>query len=272
MAWVLDHSESELASRLVLLAIANHCDADGRNAWPSQEKIAAEAHVSVRTVKRCVVALAEMGELTVGYREGAAVGRARTNYYELPLFAVALDEGTSTTRGHSGPPHEGTSGADEGTSGARRGDICADEGPLLAPQEPSSRTVHEPSLEPSLEPPSRADRLPATRSATFDDCWEHYPRKLARKQAEKAWQARVRAGIPPDDLLAATLHYAQARAGQDQSYTMHGATFYGPNDRWRDYLNGIPAEARPTNGRPSAAQARDARNREQIARMLEGAA
>ena len=28
MSWVLDHSESELASRIVLLAIANHCYAE----------------------------------------------------------------------------------------------------------------------------------------------------------------------------------------------------------------------------------------------------
>lgn len=244
MSWVLDHSESELAARLVLLAIANHCDSVGRNAWPSQEKIADEAHVSVRTVKRCVVALSEMGELTVGNRQGAAVGRARTNYYELPLFIASLDEGTSATEGQSVTPDEVPNDADEGTSDAGRGDISGDEGPTVAPQEPSLRTVQEPSVEPS----SRGHREP-----TFADCWNIYPRKLARKKAEKAWTARIRSGCAAQQLYDATVHYAKHRAGQDGSYTMHGSTFYGPDDRWLDFLD--PSTAVPPVGKPKESQA-----------------
>lgn len=138
MSWVFDHSESELAARLVLLSIANHCDAHGRNAFPSQELIAEEAHVSVRTVKRCIVALAEAGELTVENRKGAAVGRARTNYYELPEFIAHLE----ATKGQSVHERRGDTAApepaDEVPSDARRGDIRADEVPAVAPHEPSS--------------------------------------------------------------------------------------------------------------------------------------
>lgn len=259
MSWVLDHSESELASRLVLLAIANHCDSVGRNAWPSQEKIADEAHVSVRTVKRCVVTLSEMGELTVGNRQGAAVGRARTNYYELPLFIASLDEGTGTTEGQSVTPDEVPSDADEVPSATRRGDISGDEVPTVAPQEPSLRTVREPSVEPS-------SRL-AHRKPTFSDCWNIYPRKLARKKAEKAWQARIRSGVDAQQLYDATVHYAKHRAGQDGSYTMHGSTFYGPDDRWLDFLDPSSAQRPVSKPKETVGQAKGRRALEVLAAM-----
>lgn len=65
ISWVLDCSEAKYADRLVLLSIANHCDKFGREAWPKQETIAAEARVSKREVIRSVQSLQALGELTV---------------------------------------------------------------------------------------------------------------------------------------------------------------------------------------------------------------
>jgi hypothetical protein len=70
VAWVLEHSEAKLADRLVLIAIANHADARGWNAWPSIPLIAAEARVEERTVYRALTALETLGELTVNRRPG----------------------------------------------------------------------------------------------------------------------------------------------------------------------------------------------------------
>lgn len=83
MSWVLDYSESKLADRLVLLAIANHCDRYGRDSWPLHTTIAAEAHVSVREVVRAIQALTELGELSV--EKGA--GEIGKNRYTLSKFA-----------------------------------------------------------------------------------------------------------------------------------------------------------------------------------------
>jgi hypothetical protein len=80
IAWVLDHSKSKLADRLVLLAIANHCDRYGRDAWPLQTTIAAEAYVSTREVVRAIQKLDESGELRVENGKGE-IGR---NRYSLP--------------------------------------------------------------------------------------------------------------------------------------------------------------------------------------------
>lgn len=65
MAWVFEHSRSTLADRLVLLAITDHANHEGRDAWPSVDHLARKAHVSRATVYRCVAALVEAGELEV---------------------------------------------------------------------------------------------------------------------------------------------------------------------------------------------------------------
>ncbi len=90
--------------------------------------------------------------------------------------------------------------------------------------------------DPQADPPYFAEFLAA---------WEHYPRKAARKAAYKAYVARRGKngkGIPASDLLAATKAYAAkcAAEGTEQGYMMLGRTFFGPNERWLDYLPSQP--------------------------------
>lgn len=82
IAWVLENSVSEGYDRLVLLAIANHCDARGFNAYPAIDRIAIEARMHRRTVFRSIQSLCELGELEVVSRGG---GRSRANQYRLPM-------------------------------------------------------------------------------------------------------------------------------------------------------------------------------------------
>lgn len=82
MSWVFDHSESVLAERLVLLAIANHTSIDGSNAFPAYPLIASEAHCSEKTVQRAIRNLVKMGELQVDKPHG----RHTSKTYSLPKF------------------------------------------------------------------------------------------------------------------------------------------------------------------------------------------
>jgi hypothetical protein len=88
ICWVLEHSEAEGVSRLVLLAIANHASAVGTDSYPSIDQIAREARCSSRTVIRTLDTLVRLGEL--GYvRNGAPFGgkitaNRRPNLYWLP--------------------------------------------------------------------------------------------------------------------------------------------------------------------------------------------
>jgi hypothetical protein len=90
-----------------------------------------------------------------------------------------------------------------------------------------------------------APAMPAlTVEGDFGQCWQHYPRKWARKAALKAYTAQRRKGRSAADLLRATQNFAEAmrRDGREQEHILYGATFFGPSDRWEDYLTDLEPE------------------------------
>jgi len=84
MEWVLKHSRSKGASRLVALAIAYHIDKDGKPGFPSAETIAGYANIRRASVFPCLDVLHDLGELD--WIPGG--GYKRTNLYTLKLFAL----------------------------------------------------------------------------------------------------------------------------------------------------------------------------------------
>ena len=82
ISWVLRHSKSKGAARLVLLSIANHADGQGLASWPSLYTVRRESGVSLRQIKRSLSQLVEISELEIN-RGASPKG---TNVYILPLF------------------------------------------------------------------------------------------------------------------------------------------------------------------------------------------
>lgn len=79
----------------------------------------------------------------------------------------------------------------------------------------------------------------------FLEAWAVYPLRSGgnpRRMALRAWIARVKEGARLKDLHLATVNYRKycenAKAFGTQ-FVMHGATFYGPNERWKDFLNPV---------------------------------
>lgn len=79
MSWVFEHSQSTLADRLVLLAIADHANHDGLDAYPSIDHLARKAKVSRATVQRALTRLVELGELQIEHGSG----RGHTSRYRV---------------------------------------------------------------------------------------------------------------------------------------------------------------------------------------------
>lgn len=158
MTWVLDHSTATLASRLVLLSIANHCGADGTDAWPSQRTIAREAHVSVATVRRCTEDLIERGELFMEVHGGVQGRGGTTNYYEMPEFMASRQVRSNRACLH----------------GKARSSCPKCAHPDAEARSPVSA---EPSLEPSIEP-----RSPQTGGEGY----EPLPEDEIRRRLERA--------------------------------------------------------------------------------------
>jgi len=80
--WVFEHSKSERSARLVLLAIAAHCNDDGQ-CWPGLEALARYSGLSRTRVLQSVEELEKLGEITV---ERGGKGPGDTNHYYLKAF------------------------------------------------------------------------------------------------------------------------------------------------------------------------------------------
>jgi Helix-turn-helix domain len=98
MSWVFQHSRSHLASRLVLLAIADCADDQGEKAWPHIATIARKAHVSERQAQRAIKELCVIGELRVELEAGPR----RSNVYQLRMEGDNLSPSRVTNHTNKG--------------------------------------------------------------------------------------------------------------------------------------------------------------------------
>ena len=72
----------------------------------------------------------------------------------------------------------------------------------------------------------------------FDTFWKLYPRKVNKAGAVKKWNATLASGeTDADQLVAAAEGYSAKTTGKEEKYIMHPATFLGPDQRWKDFLN-----------------------------------
>lgn len=223
---------------LVLLAVADVVnDTYNHRFWMTVGELAKKARVSPNTARAAVQQFVEDGWLEV---VAESKGRTPNEYRFTPTLQSS--EGSANPPIRVNPPISEPEPSNPGES-TLQSDVPS---PLSIPREPKGN-------------PTRARRA-------FADTWEHYPRKLNRKGAEKAWTAQVRKGSDPDLMHIATVNYARIRFGQDPTTTMHGATFFGPNDRWADYVNPTPDAAVMPRPRESAQMSKARRALEAVAR------
>jgi hypothetical protein len=79
-----------------------------------------------------------------------------------------------------------------------------------------THTEPEPEPKPSSSSPAGSD---------FDRFYAAYPRKVGRKDAERKWTKAIKDGADPETVIAGAERYARQRAGQDQKFTKHPATW-----------------------------------------------
>lgn len=85
-SWVWDNATDVGGTDLlVLLAIADHTDENGANAWPSVATLARKTRLNERTVQRITRKLANGGHLLVD----STTGGRRSNRYRIPMTPPA---------------------------------------------------------------------------------------------------------------------------------------------------------------------------------------
>lgn len=208
-SWVWEHSESKGTARLVLLALADHAGSDGGDAYPSVTRLALRCGVSKRTVQEALKVLVSLGELVIDKQAGPH----GANRYQIAMTPADSAPVQNLRPAASAPD-------------PRRSRTT----PLQNPHAPPADPAPEPSLtviEPSGNRPSRA----STAQTEFDLWWEHYPLKVSKGAARKAFP-RARRKAPIDVLIAGAVAYAEDPS-RKPDFTKHPATWLN-DECWND--------------------------------------
>ncbi|EPB9485466.1 helix-turn-helix domain-containing protein [Citrobacter farmeri] len=92
-------------------------------------------------------------------------------------------------------------------------------------------------------------------SSDFDQAWQAYPKRAggnSKAAAFKAWKARLKDGVKPEDMLAGVKRYAayvRATGSTGTQYVKQAATFFGPD---RHFEEAWQTPSAPGGGRRSA--------------------
>ena len=103
---------------------------------------------------------------------------------------------------------------------------------------PESLLLNPESLipEPNHAPDEPAKRARADYPELFDEAWDHYPPRQGanKRNAFKAWSARVKAGVDPSVILQGVKRYADycKASGTEPRYIKQPNTFFGPDEHY----------------------------------------
>lgn len=150
LVWALNEAPVDDPVRLlVLVGLANHADADGRNAFPSDTTLAEYARCSTRTVLRHRQTMEAQGVIRRG-------DQSLVERYRADRRPVVWDIPGVPARGDRVSPR-GNSGV---TANGERGDKRGDRGVV--------QTVNEQTPEPSNEPSGETAEVEAPQLALVD--------------------------------------------------------------------------------------------------------
>ncbi|OMP89771.1 helix-turn-helix domain-containing protein [Raoultella terrigena] len=232
--------------KLVLLKLADNAS-DLGECWPSYQHIADQCEISKRSVMNHIEALCEGGLIKKELRTGPKGNSS--NVYQLNLRSAGDSPGGSANRSLPGAADSLGSAGDSpgGSAGAA---------PRISH---SFEPVKEPVNEPIKHTGASADASAPDRSAKqnyspeFETAWEAYPKRAggnSKAGAFKAWKARLKDGVKPDDMLAGVKRYAayaRATGSVGTQFVKQAATFFGPD---RHFEESWQAPSVPGGGRP----------------------
>ena len=208
-----DHASLLPSAALAALELIEYFNEDeGGTAWPSCKTIASGIGRSEATVIAIIHQFEQRGHLRV---EWGKQGRGHSNRYWMiikPQQAKVSDQRK--------PQQAKVSAATENLSPLQENLSPAKIKPQPAKETLSYRTTLEPSED--IYPPD------------FENFWNAYPRKKAKRAAERAYQKILSKKLATaDELIAGAERYAIECANEPPKYTLHASNWL--NDRrWTD--------------------------------------
>ena len=207
-AVVFDHRLSATAVQ-VLAAISTYADRNGR-CWPAVSTLAERTGMSERHARTCLGMLVEFGHLEIDARPG------QSNVYRIPRNHSS---GVNHSSGDPGTPVQGG-----------RNPSSGDPGTTVPPNDTKNDTNNEHTDSAHIE---------------FDAFWQLYPSRRPhsnpKKPARVKFEAAVKIGTPPADIIRGAQNYA-AYVRQEQTdprFVAMAQTWLG-QERWTEYQAAMP--------------------------------
>jgi hypothetical protein len=247
-------------ARLLFILVWTMCDDHGRfrasNVW-LRNRLFGYDNVTPATVGGWLEELVAIGRVRVyevdGERYGLVVNWARHQRVDNAGKSLYPDPPPNAPDPPREPAHLPTPEADNGESprdSAGHGepplDLDLGPGPGPGPRTTTARAVALREPPPLAIVPSNGSSPPATVTADdeFAIWWEHYPRKVGKPSALKAWRRARKAGATLDELATGLDAWKRAWTAQRRPSDMlpHASTWL--NDRrWEDPPD-MPTRAR----------------------------
>lgn len=197
MAWAIKQKAGDSGCRLLLLVLSNYADEDYR-AWPSQKTLMGDTGMSERTVRDKTNWLVEHGLLAIETTKHA--------------FGTKLTYTLNPPAEFAGPHRQNTVYPPAETAAPHRQNL------QNPPAKSAANTIIEPITKDSI--------------VGFEKFWLACPRRIGKEAARKAYE-KARKTTSDSELLEGIRRYAATRAGQDEQYTVHPATWLNQG-RWAD--------------------------------------
>jgi hypothetical protein len=212
--WILDADISDRAIRL--FGVLSRYVGNNDGAWPSRKTLAERMHCSLPSVDSSIKELISIKALSVERRKRKDGSYTSSMYYLWPM-----------TEG--GVAKDIVYGSQKNSTRVAK-DIIQHE-----------RTLIERESEKESIDVKKRQKVDYTED--FSEIWNIYPRRDNKSGGYKSYRATLNRGVDKEQLLLATKNYAKERMGQNVEYTLQAQTFFGPNERWRDFLPSTESES-----------------------------
>lgn len=236
-AW--KYSKAVGTARFVLVALADYADDKTSIAWPSRASLARKVAVSGQTIRRAMRELEDLGEIVCIHRgTGHQTSRYRitvgpdTTDTDLDEPPASTPETTSLPDCEGGSQveplgdHQRPEG-DEGVGTSESHQVVRGRTPRCSVDVPqNSQEQSQNSQTPSSAPSARDS------DDGFDRWWSHFPRKVDKGHARKAYRSALKR-TTVDELLAGVQRFAETARSLDRQFVPHAATWLN-GDRWAD--------------------------------------
>jgi len=211
--WILDADISPYSVRL--FGVLSRYIGSNEAAWPSRRLLAERMHCSIDRVDDSVKELTSIGAIVTDKRKRPDGSYSSNLYYMWP----SIPEGVAAKT----------------PLGSRQSPIGVAANLLQHERTLIERTL-EKDISRSNEKKKKTRKSSFEYSVDFEELWSIYPRPVDKKGTFGCFNARIKEGVPYEELKTALEKYISLRHGEDLKYTMLPKTFFGPSERWKEFL------------------------------------